>query len=713
MRAALRFVPALLLAVFWAAAPVPAQQPSPQQPKPQTPPAGQAPAQPPATPAGQPQFRSGINFISVDVIVTADKTGEPVLDLKPGDFDVREDGKPQKVQTFQVIKLDNLTQQVSGEPPPSIKSDADEEREAKRPDVRLFLLFLDDYHVRRGNDLSVRQPLTQFVQNQLGPNDMIAVMYPLTPVTALSFTRDHDSVVKAIEHFEGRKGIYTPRNEFEERYANYPAQQVEEIRTEVTLSALKGAAVKLGGMREGRKSIIFVSEGFITTLPAQLNDPVASIPGYGNPLAGAAGVDLPNTPYSDAQRFFGELDLDGMLRNVYDAANRNNTSIYAVDPRGLAGFEYDINQGVSQSTDRQDLAQSLDSLRVLADNTDGRAIINRNDLGKGMKQIIRDSSGYYLIGYTSSAAPTDGKFHKIDVKLVGKHPGLDVRARKGYWAYTVEDAARATAAPKPEAPSAVRTALNDLAEPVRGRAARFWIGTARAADGKANVTFVWEPIPPAPGDRPDSDTTAARVALTATAPDGRPLFHGRVPDTAGTDGATTPANRTDGSQPSPAGASATFEAPPGPIQLRMLVEGSHGQVVDSTVQDLTVPDFTKVQVSMSTPRVYRTRTPRQMQEIRANPNAAPTADRDFSRTDRLLVRFDTYAPGGATPQTSAKLLNRAGQSMADVPVQAAGGPTYQADLPLASLAAGEYLLQLDAKTASGTARQLVAFKVGA
>ena len=64
-----------------------------------------------------------------------------------------------------------------------------------------------------------------------------------------------------------------------------------------------------------------------------------------------------------------------------------------------------------------------------------------------MKQIIRDASAYYLVGYNSTQAPTDGKFHEIKVRV--KRPGVQVRARKGYWAYTVEDAKRATAGPGP------------------------------------------------------------------------------------------------------------------------------------------------------------------------------------------------------------------------------------------------------------------------
>ena len=96
------------------------------------------------------------------------------------------------------------------------------------------------------------------------------MMYPLTPVTALTFTRNRESLVEAINQFDGRKGDYEPRNEFEERYAYYPVETVERIRNDVTLGALKGAAVRLGGMREGRKSIIFVSEGYTSSLPPQM-----------------------------------------------------------------------------------------------------------------------------------------------------------------------------------------------------------------------------------------------------------------------------------------------------------------------------------------------------------------------------------------------------------------------------------------------------------
>src|SRR5262245_58901304 len=134
----------------------PASDPKKGQQAPATGQAGQPASQPQGEPADdqpqRPTFRTDINFVRVDVIVT-DKKGQPVTDLSQKDFQVWEDGEPQDVESFKLFKIDALTQTT---PAREIRSLFDEESEAQREDVRLFAFFLDDYHVRRGNAMRSR-----------------------------------------------------------------------------------------------------------------------------------------------------------------------------------------------------------------------------------------------------------------------------------------------------------------------------------------------------------------------------------------------------------------------------------------------------------------------------------------------------------------------------------------------------------------------------
>jgi VWFA-related protein len=683
------------------------QPPQTQQQQQQPPPPPPNPDQPPQPPT----FKAGINFVRVDVIIT-DKNGNTVADLQPGDFDVTEDGKPQKIETFKLVKLDGGTTDALKEPPKEIRSDYDEEAEAARDDVRLFAIFLDDYHVRRGASMALRDPIARFVDTQLGPSDMVGVMYPLESLASIRMTRNHDAVMKALQQFTGRKFEYTPKNQFEEQYANYPAETVERVRNQVSMTAIRGLITHMGSLKEGRKALILVSEGFSNMLPPQLRNPIASMPGLGNPSAGnpMAGVGDPN---EDRAAWTAGLDLESDLREIYDTANKNNVAIYAVDPRGLAVNEFDIDQNVNSQTDRQYLNSTMDSLRELSEQSDGRAIVNRNDLGAAMKQIVKDTSAYYLIGYNSSQTPTDGKFHEIKVRV--KRSGVQVRSRKGYWALTAEETAKATAKPKPGPPKAVTDALAAVSRPNRNQIIRTWIGTSRGENGKTKVTFVWEPVAHTAAD--GQRDQPSRVSLMAVGANGTSYFRGRIPDTAAaSNGNGAPAATGSGSAAPRAPSRVVFEAPPGKMELRVSVEGTSSQVLDTEMREVTVPDLTAPNAALGTPAVYRARTPRELQQLKADADAPPVALREFSRTDRLLVRVPAYAPGGASPALTARMLNRAGDAISDLPVTASATPggDAQFDLALSSFPPGEYILEIKAAGgdgASSDSRELVAFRI--
>jgi VWFA-related protein len=652
---------------------------------------------------GQPAFRAGINFVSVDVIIS-DKNGNNISDLKESDFEITEDGKPQTVESFKFIKLDGGTMPGPDGPPRQIRTDEDEEAEAARDDVRLFAVFLDDYHVRRLASMSVREPLTKFIETQLGPSDMIGLMYPLQSVLNVRMTRNHAAIVQGIQKFTGRKYDYTPMNDIEQQYANYPTETVERIRNKVSLSALKGLIIHMGTLKQGRKSLIVVSEGFTYMVPPQLRSPNSQIPAIG----GVTGAGADSITESRAN-FSATIDMQQDLRDIYDEANRANVSLYPVDPRGLAVFEFDLSEpSVGNDTDRQYLNATMDSLRTLAENTDGRAIVNRNDLATGMKQIIRDSSAYYLLGYSSTAAPSDGKFHEIKVRV--KRPGLQVRARKGYWALNAEQTSKALAPPKPGPPPAVTAALANVASAsARAHVIRTWIGTSRGDNGKTRVTFVWEPTPRTAADRPvGAGEAPSRVSLMAVGSSGSPIFRGRVPDM--TVASTTPSLSNSGDAQNGRASRVTFDAAPGKMELRLSVEGGSG-VLDTEVREIDVPDLTKTQTTLSTPVLFRGRTPRDIQQLKADPQAVPATGREFSRTDRLFVRVAAY--GAGAPALSVHMLSRTGQVMSELPVPppAAPGGDVAVDIPVAGLAPGEYIVEVKATGEGGEAKELVGFRL--
>jgi hypothetical protein len=130
------------------------------------------------------------------------------------------------------------------------------------------------------------------------------------------------------------------------------------------------------------------------------------------------------------------------------------------------------------------LTGRLTSLRTLAENTDGLAIVDSNDLAKGLRRVVDDLSSYYLLGYYSNG-PLDGKFHSINVRV--KRTGVQVRARRGYLAATAGGSGTHRA----------RRESRPCADTRRSRGARDGIGVAAALSVLArNVAALARYLPP-------------------------------------------------------------------------------------------------------------------------------------------------------------------------------------------------------------------------
>ena len=221
--------------------------------------AAQAPQTPAPQPPQPPTFRGETNLVRVDVNVV-DRHGEPIAELTQDDFAVEEDGVPQTIQSFKFISADGQRPPGDGDSLP-IRSPEHAAAEAARDEVRVFVIFWDEYHINRfAEAIKGRKALTDFVSTAFGPADLVALMDPLLPVDALKFTRDRRELSEKIAKLEGRFGIYMPtRSAAEDNMLE--RRDIARVRSEVTLSALKSAAVHLGAIKEGRKAIIFVSEG--------------------------------------------------------------------------------------------------------------------------------------------------------------------------------------------------------------------------------------------------------------------------------------------------------------------------------------------------------------------------------------------------------------------------------------------------------------------
>jgi hypothetical protein len=221
---------------------------------------------------------------------------------------------------------------------------------------------------------------------------------------------------------------------------------------------------------------------------------------------------------------------------------------------------------------------------------------------------------------------------------------------------------------------------------------------ARAAGGRVRITLTWQPgRPPPAGARAQQ---AATVHVKAATPGGESLFDGAVAPVGGGGAAL-------------ARSSAIFEAAPGRVELDLTILGQDGTTLDADARDVEVPELAGTRPMILAPAVVRARTAREFREALANPDAPPVPERVFRRTDRLLIRVPAYDAGGAPLPVRARLVNRLGQTMWEIPPVPASrleGVT-ELDLVLAPLAPGEYGLELSATGASLEVRELITIRV--
>lgn len=660
--------------------------------------------QQPAPPAGPdvkdaPTFRLEVNYVEVDAVVT-DAQGNFVRDLTRNDFTILEDGKPQAISTFSHvdIPIETASQPLFATSPiePDVVSNA-------QPfNGRVYVLVLDDLHTRPERSILVQKVARDFVEHQLGANDVMAILHiGGSSQSSQAFTSNKRLLLASIDRFIGNAATSRAASQIDDAFnltglreptdpTTPTGEDVRSYNARVTLESLRSLVKWMEQIHGRRKALLFVSEGI--------------------------DYDL-NNVFGDE---FASSVLDD-VRQLISAASRSDVNIYAIDPRGLsAGGDADIEVGslptsqdstLGHNTALNEQQTAIDSLRILSDETGGFPIINQNDFSKGFRRIVADNSSYYVLGYYPINEKRDGKFRKIEVRL--DRPGLTVRARKGYLA--PKGKADAADIPGPKSVSApVRAALNNPL-PVTGLTIRVFAAPFKGTSDKASVLLGVE---------------ASGRALQFTQRDGRYADDIEVAYQAlDASGKVAAGNRdviTLALKPE------TYEhvsqtgvrllnrmnLAPGRYQIRVAARDSGGQSVGSVRYDLDVPDFYKSTLSMSglaitsaSASLLPTAQPDAFLKPPVMP-APPAAARTFPADDTVAVFAEVYDNDTSAPH-KVDLTTTVRTDTGTVVFKSAetrstsefdgkrGGFGYSVRVPLKGLAPGRYVLDVTAKSELG------------
>jgi VWFA-related protein len=393
--------------------------PQTQQTKPPTEPQG------PTRSSDDDVVKITTNLVQVDAVVT-DKSGKPVTDLRADEVQIFEDGHQQKVTHFSFVAPESAV------PTPLVPAPVDRNAplvpaKMHPEDVRRTIaLVVDDLGLSFQSTNYVRGALRKFVDQQMQPGDLVAIIRTSGGIGALQqFTADKRQLYAAIERVKwflnGRSsiGAFAPMEDTSKQNDSQQAfnEDFEQFREDAfSVGTLGAVGYVVKGMHElpGRKSILLISDGF------RIHS------------------------RDDPDRNYRALLA---LRRLIDQANRATVVIYTMNASGLQTLslsaadstgEMTSEQVEKQLSDRRMSAfETQEGLDYLARETGGLAIRNTNDLSGGIRRVIEDQKSYYLIGYRPDDSTFDPKtgrrtFHKLTLK-VSRAGKFNVRMRNGFY----------------------------------------------------------------------------------------------------------------------------------------------------------------------------------------------------------------------------------------------------------------------------------------
>ena len=676
---------------------------------------GQGQAQAPSTAPQQPPitFRAEVNYVEVDTRVL-DAQGKFVAGLKPEDFQVFEDGKPQKVSAFSMV---NIPVERAERPLFASKPiEADVRNNLQAADGRIYVIMLDDMHTAALRSQRIKAAARLFIEKYVGANDMVAVVHTSGRTDAgQEFTTSQARLLAAVDKFMGRKLTSATLNMVDDvsnragtamaASSSDPARDLDDkergYNARNALDSIRNVSNYLGNIRGRRKAIVYFSEG----IDYNINEL------FSNTMTEAQSV------------------IDA-TRDMIAASTRANVAVYAIDPRGLGGefddlsaiqsFPDDTTLGLGMGSIYNEVRLAQDSLRVMGEETGGFAVVNQNDFKSAFQRVVDDNSSYYVLGYYASNDKRDGRFRKIEVKLVNK-PGLSVRARKGY----VAPRGKAPETKTTEAKDGPSAELKDALEspvPLTSLPLAVTATVFKGPAPKASVVIASYvvgaslPLVEAGGMFKND----LEVLAVATDEKGKTFNTGR--NTVNLNMKPDTATRVRGSG---FRMIQSLDLSPGRYTLRLALREGNTRKSGSVTLDLDVPDFSKTPLGMSdiamtsamsgvAPTV-RPKDP--LEKLLPGPL---TTYREFPTTDELALFAEIY-DNIKTPhkvEIVATVKAEGGQTVfqtketrdsADL-AGSAGGHGFEARIPLRQMGPGLYVLRVQG-TPSTDDRQAVAREI--
>jgi VWFA-related protein len=666
---------AITLLIGAAAVPVAAQQPEPQT------------------------FRSGVDVVQVDVSVL-DKRRLPVEGLAAADFSVREDGKARPIVAFAAVRLPAAP--TGATPAAWLREMAPDVATNDVPREGRLVVIMFDWSIRF-NDQQLARRIATAAVDQLGPGDLAAVVFTSgfgNAGTPQNFTADRTRLLAAINqpfalalHNPPVGPGHDPRNGNEVMIDDPEGYESGDCLCRVCVAeAITRVADVVRNVPERRKMLLFIGTYFRSY--EALQGPM-SRPRPG-PSAAITGAVRPTPQQMNCSAY-----LKDAREKMRRAASLANLTIHTLDPVGL---ETSLNSPMGGSA--VGIQERQADLRVPADLTGGRTIMNTAAPEAAIPTLFAESSSYYLLAFTPADPGPNGKLHSIEVKV--NRPGISVRTRSGYYAADMRIGDRAALTLSPEAADAIQGVLPRRDVPLAIAVAPF----AMAPPAVPNVAIVLGVRQPLSAE--SAGPAPVKVLVAAFDRNGR-----AVQSETQTIGFT---RQSDSPGVVPYEILSVLPLKPGRYEVRAEVDAGSDQR-GSVFTFVDVPDFARDPVSMSG-IVLAVAPPALVASNSASANllpVVPTAKRTFAPTDRVTAFVRVNEPAGppAEPVTVVVTVKDAQDRIvaANRTALAAGalmesrGADYRFELPVDRLKPGEHVLTIEAVRGSQTVRRSARFFV--